>query len=137
MSNNRGETKQHRTRQDETLFIDARKLGHLISRRQRELSREDIERIASTYHAFRNLNPTTPYEDIEGFCKVASRADIAAQGYVLTSGRYVGTESADEEELPAAERLELVRTQLLEELDKSAEVEKRLRELLGRVTGDE
>jgi type I restriction enzyme M protein len=137
MSNNRGETKQHRARQDETLFIDARKLGHLISRRQRELSREVIERIASTYHAFRNNNPTTPYEDIEGFCKVAKRADIAAQGYVLTSGRYVGTESADEDELPTAERLELVRTQLLEELDKSAEIEKRLRDLLGRVTGDE
>jgi type I restriction enzyme M protein len=134
---NRGATDKHRARENETLFIDARKLGHLVSRRQRELDAADIAKIADTYHSFRNLNPATPYADIDGFCKVASRADIEQQGFVLTPGRYVGTPEADEDEMPAAERLELIRKRLVEELDQSAAIEKRLRDLLKQVKGDE
>lgn len=134
---NRGATDTHRARENETLFIDGRKLGHLVSRRQRELDAADISRIADTYHSFRNLNPATPYANIDGFCKVATRADIEQQGFVLTPGRYVGTPEADEEELPAAERLELIRKRLVEELDQSAAIEKRLRDLLRQVRGDD
>lgn len=134
---NRGATDKHRARENETLFIDGRKLGHLVSRRQRELDAADIARIADTYHSFRNLNPATPYADIDGFCKVATRADIEQQGFVLTPGRYVGTPEADEDELPAAERLELIRKRLIEELDQSAAIEKRLRDLLKQVKGDD
>jgi type I restriction enzyme M protein len=134
---NRGATEKHRARENETLFIDGRKLGHLVSRRQRELDAADIARIAETYHSFRNLNPATPYADTDGFCKVATRADIEQQGFVLTPGRYVGTPEADEDELPAAERLELIRKRLVEELDQSAAIEKRLRELLKQVKGDD
>lgn len=134
---NRGATDKHRDRENETLFIDGRKLGHLVSRRQRELDAADISRIADTYHSFRNLNPATPYADIDGFCKVATRADIEQQGFVLTPGRYVGTAEADEDELPAAERLELIRKRLVEELDQSAAIEKRLRDLLKQVKGDD
>jgi type I restriction enzyme M protein len=135
---NRGETDKHRARENETLFIDARKLGAMMpgSRRQRELHAADVARIADTYHSFRNLNPSTPYADIDGFCKVATRDDIKQQGFVLTPGRYVGTPGADEDELPAAERLELIRKRLVEELDQSAAVEKRLRKLLKQVAGD-
>ncbi|MGA0041020.1 MAG: N-6 DNA methylase [Pirellulales bacterium] len=134
---NRGKSDKHRAREDETLFIDARKLGHLVSRRQREIDAADISRIAETYHSFRNLKPATPYADIDGFCKVATRAEIAQQGFVLTPGRYVGTPEADEDELPAAERLELIRRRLFEELDQSALIEKRLRDLLKQVKSDE
>lgn len=134
---NRGATDKHRAREDETLFIDARKLGHLVSRRQRELHAADIAKIADTYHSFRNLNPATPYADIDGFCKAATRSDIEQQGFVLTPGRYVGTPEADEDELPAAERLELIRKRLIEELDQSAAIEKRLRDLLKQVKGDD
>ncbi|MDA2988774.1 MAG: N-6 DNA methylase, partial [Actinomycetota bacterium] len=134
---NRGATEKHRARENETLFIDARKLGHLISRRQRELDAADIARIADTYHSFRSLNPARPYADVDGFCKVATRADIEQQGFVLTPGRYVGTPEADEDELPAAERLELIRKRLVEELDESAAIEMRLRDLLKQVKGDE
>jgi type I restriction enzyme M protein len=130
---NRGATEKHRARENETLFIDARKLGHLVSRRQRELDAADIARIADTYHSFRNLNPATPYADIDGFCKVATRADIEQQAFVLTPGRYVGTPEADEDEMPAAERLEVIRKRLIEELDQSAAIEKRLRDLLKQV----
>jgi type I restriction enzyme M protein len=136
---NRGKTENHRGRENETLFIDARKLGAMVpgSRRQRELEAVDIARIVDTYHSFRNLKPASPYMDIDGFCKVATRADIEQQGFVLTPGRYVGTPEADEDELPAAERLEIIRKRLVEELDESAVVEKRLRELLERVVSDD
>jgi type I restriction enzyme M protein len=134
---NRGATDKHRARENETLFIDARKLGHLVSRRQRELDAADIAKIADTYHSFRNLKPTAPYADIDGFCKVASRADIEQQDFVLTPGRYVGTPEANDDELPAAERLEMIRKRLVEELDKSAAIEKRLRNLLKQVKGDD
>jgi type I restriction enzyme M protein len=134
---NRGATEKHRARENETLFIDARKLGHLVSRRQREFDAVDIAKITDTYHSFRNLNTATPYADIDGFCNVATRADIEKQGFVLTPGRYVGTPEADEDELPAAERLELIRKRLVEELDESAAIEKRLRELLKQVKSDE
>ena len=134
---NRCKTEKHRERSDETLFIDARKLGHLVSRRQREIDAADISRIAETYHSFRNLKPTTRYADIDGFCKVATRTEIAQQGFVLTPGRYVGTPETDEDEMPAAERLELIRKRLVDELDESAAIEKRLRALLKQVHSDE
>lgn len=136
---NRGATDKHRARENETLFIDARKLGAMMpgSRRQRELHSADITRIADTYHSFRNLNPAAPYADVDGFCKVATRAEMEQQGFVLTPGRYVGTPESDEDELPAAERLELIRKRLVEELDQSAAIEKRLRDLLKQVKGDD
>jgi type I restriction enzyme M protein len=134
---NRGKSEKHRARENETLFIDARRMGTLISRRQRELSIDDVEKITGAYHSFRNLKPAVQYSDEDGFCKVATRAEIAAQGFVLTPGRYVGTPEADEDELPAAERLEHIRTRLLAELDESAATEKRLRELFKLVASDE
>ena len=135
----RGATDTNRARENETLFIDARKLGAMMlgSRRQRELHPADISKIAGTYHSFRSLNPSAPYADIEGFCKVATRAEMEQQGFVLSPGRYVGTAEADEDELPAAERLALIRNRLVEELDQSAAVEMRLRDLLKQVRGDD
>jgi len=131
---NRRETENYREREDETLFIDARTLGHLISRRQRELSPDDITRIADTYHAFRSLAPTAPYEDIDGFCKRATRSEIEGQGYVLAPGRYVGTTESDEDEMPTAERLNILRDRLIAELDTRATSEANLRELLNIVS---
>lgn len=134
---NRGATDTNRARENETLFIDARKLGAMMpgSRRQRELHSADISKIAGTYHSFRSLNPAALYADIEGFCKVATRAEMEQQGFVLSPGRYVGTPEADEDEIPAAERLEIIRNRLVEELDQSAAIEKHLRDLLKQVRG--
>jgi type I restriction enzyme M protein len=136
---NRGATGKHRARESETLFIDARKLGAMMpgSRRQRELHTPDLAKIANTYHSFRGHNPDAAYADVDGFCKVATRAEIEQQGFVLTPGRYVGTPEADEDEMPAADRLERIRTRLVEELDQSAAIEKRLRDLLKQVKGND
>jgi type I restriction enzyme M protein len=133
----RKETDVFRGRENETLFIDARKLGHPVSRRQRELSPSDIALITDTYHAFRSATPTVSYADVDGFCKVASRKDIEGQGYVISPGRYVGTEDDIEDELQAPERLALLESQLLQELDTASKAEAVLRGLLKEVTGDD
>ena len=81
----------HRARAGEVLFIDARRLGQMETRRLRALSDDDISKIAGTYHAWRSRNPAEPYVDIEGFARVARVEEIAAQGYVLAPSRYVGS----------------------------------------------
>src|SRR5690606_2074 len=87
LSRNRANGK-FRNRRDEVLFIDARNLGHLINRRTREFSDEDIAQIAGTYHNWRNQNGH--YEDVAGFCRAAPLARVRELDYVLTPGRYVG-----------------------------------------------
>jgi len=98
-----------KNRQGQTLFIDARRMGSLVDRVHRELSGDEIEKIADTYHAWRgSLLPSTSgrgaggegYIDVPGFCYSASKKEIAGHGYVLTPGRYVGAEEA-EDDLPA------------------------------------
>ena len=84
----------HRRRTGEILFIDARRLGHMETRRLRALSDADIARIAGTYRAWRSKAPPVPYADIEGFARAVRAEEVARQGYVLTPSRYVGT-SAD------------------------------------------
>lgn len=82
-------------RKNEILFIDARNLGHLINRRTRELSDEDIARVANTYHRWKSEDKG--YEDIAGFCKTVAVDEVARLDYVLTPGRYVGLEETEDE----------------------------------------
>lgn len=82
-----------RGREQETLFVDARQMGHLVDRTHRELSGEDITRISRAYHAWRGEKKDGDYEDKPGFCKSVTMEEIADHGYVLTPGRYIDRES--------------------------------------------
>ena len=93
---------QHRNRPGETLFIDARKMGHLVNRTLRDLSEDDIDRIAGTYHAWRDGEG---YEDVPGFCKSATPEEVSKHGHVLTPGRYVGTPPQGDDGEPFAEKM--------------------------------
>tara|TARA_R110002072_G_scaffold220483_1_gene377870 strand:+ start:601 stop:2145 length:1545 start_codon:yes stop_codon:yes gene_type:complete len=99
-SNGLTRDKKLRDRRGEILFIDARKLGHMVDRTRREFADSDIARIADTYHCWREGES---YSDIPGFCKSANNERIADNGYVLTPGRYVGVESTGEDETPFPE----------------------------------
>ena len=83
-------------RRDKTLFIDGRNLGKMATRKLRELSDEDIAKVATTYHNFKTQNGE--YEDVAGFCKVAVLDEIKEHDYVLTPGRYVGAEEVEEDD---------------------------------------
>lgn len=133
-----------RDRRRETLFIDARKLGTLIDRVHRELTDDDLERISSTYHAWRNDAgawrehmenigatvselPDSGYEDEPGFCKSATTAEIAAHGYVLTPGRYVGAADVEDDGEPFEEKMARLVAELNGQFAESARLEQAIR----------
>ena len=101
---------RRRSRRGEVLFIDARKLGRMVDRTHRELTDEDIARIAGTYHAWRDSADT--YEDLPGFCKSASLDEVRTHGHVLTPGRYVGAEPQPDDGEPFAEKMQRLVTEL-------------------------
>ena len=91
---------RYRDRRGEILFIDARKLGRMVDRTHRELTDEDIARIADTYHAWRGEEDSGEYSDVPGFCKSASLEEVRKHGHVLTPGRYVGVEPEPDDGIP-------------------------------------
>lgn len=118
----------HRKRQGEVLFIDAQRLGRMESRRLRILSDEDIAKIADAYHAWRNHDGN--YEDVPGFAKSATLEQIAKNDFVLTPGRYVGTEEAEENGEAIGERIERLTSALYAEFDRGRELEDEVRRRL-------
>ena len=104
-----------RDRRDEFLFIDARKLGHMVDRTRREFSAEDITRIAATYHAWRAEPDADVYEDVPGFCRAATREQIKEHNDVLTPGRYVGAAAQEDDGEPFADKMERLVAQLKEQ----------------------
>jgi type I restriction enzyme M protein len=116
-----------RDRRGEILFIDARKLGHMVDRTRKEFSDGDIEKITRAYHAWRGEGNAGAYEDVPGFCKAATLEEIKAHGYVLTPGRYVGAADVEEDGMPFAERLESLGRTLELQLDESAKLTRLIR----------
>jgi len=101
-----------RDRRGEILFIDARKLGHMVDRTRKEFSDADIEKIARAYHAWRGEGDAGTYADMPGFCKSATLDEIKAHGYVLTPGRFVGAAEVEDDDLPFTERFASLRATL-------------------------
>ncbi len=114
---------------NDILFIDARNLGHLINRRNKDFSQEDIEQVASTYH---NWKVKENYEDIKGFCKSASLEEVRELNYVLTPGRYVGLEE-NEDEFDFKERFESLQNELMKQMQEEQSLNDRILVNLAKV----
>jgi type I restriction enzyme M protein len=112
------------------LFIDARNLGYMVDRRVKDLSEEDVKKIADTYHNWKN---DKDYEDIQGFCKSVSIEEISEHGYVLTPGRYVGIEEVEDDGVPFEEKMETLTSELSELFAKSRNLEEEIRKNLGGI----
>lgn len=115
-----------------TLFIDARKMGHMVDRKHRDFSEEDIQKLADTFAAFQDGT----LEDVKGFCAVATLQDIAKQDYILTPGRYVGIEEQEDDGEPFDEKMKRLTSELSEMFAKSHELENEIREKLGAIGYD-
>ena len=118
---------KNKKQKGKTLFIDARKLGTMVTRKLRELTDEDIKRIADTYNAF--VDGTL--KDEKGFCAVVTTQDIAKQDYILTPGRYVGIEEQEDDGEPFEEKMSRLTSELSELFAKSHELEAEIKERLG------
>ncbi len=127
---NRARKNGQHPRKDQILFIDARNLGHLINRRTRELSVEDIQKIADTYHHWRN--PSGTYEDIKGFCCSAPIERVKQLDYVLTPGRYVGLPD-EEDDFNFAERFTALKAEFEAQLTEEAVLNKAIAENLAKI----
>jgi type I restriction enzyme M protein len=113
-----------RDRRGHILFIDARKLGRMIDRTHRELTDEDIARIATTYHAWRGEKEAGKYKDVPGFCKSASLEEVRKHGHVLTPGRYVGAEAQEDDGEPFEEKMARLTTELKVQMEEGRNLEK-------------
>jgi len=119
--------KSLRARQGKTLFIDARKMGHLIDRTHRELSADDIAEIGRTYHAWRGEEDAGEYQDIPGFCKSATLDEIESHGHVLTPGRFVGAEEIEDDGVPFEEKMAELSDALYEQMAEAQDLDTAIR----------
>ncbi|RKG68589.1 SAM-dependent DNA methyltransferase [Corallococcus sp. CA054B] len=118
----------HRPRKGQTLFIDARRLGQMESRVHRALTAEDIQRVADTFHAWRNKDGR--YKDIPGFCKSSTLEEIQARDFVLAPGLYVGAEETEDSREPFEDRMERLVTDLRDQLARSERLEVQIKSAL-------
>jgi type I restriction enzyme M protein len=121
--------KRNKTQKGKTLFIDARKMGTMVNRRLREMTNDDIAKIASTFEEFDNGT----LEDVKGFCAAVTTEDIAKQDYILTPGRYVGIEEKEDDGEPFDEKMKRLTGELSEMFKRSHELEGEIRKRLGAI----
>lgn len=130
MRRDRENSSQYRDRSKEILFIDARNLGHLINRRTKVLSDDDIKTISDTYHNWRNKGGD--YEDIAGYCASVDINEIAKLDYVLTPGRYVGL-ADEEDDFDFKERFRALKAEFESQLEEEIRLNKAIAENLAKV----
>jgi type I restriction enzyme M protein len=126
-----------RNRRGQILFIDTRKMGHLVDRRHRELSDDEIAKIAKTYHAWRGEREAGEYSDVSGFCKSATLREVETHGLVLTPGRYVGAEAAEDDGEPFAEKMKRFVGELRGQLSEADRLSRDISRSLGELGYDQ
>jgi len=120
-----------RDRSNEILFIDARSLGEMISRKNKKLDDDDLSKISETYHAWRSKDGN--YGDVAGFCKSATLEEVEANNFVLTPGRYVGAEDVEDDGIPFDEKVANITESLQQQFAKSNELQERIKMNLGKI----
>ena len=120
---------RNKQQKDKVLFIDARNMGEMVSRRLRELTEDDIKKIADTFKKYTDGT----LEDEKGFCAVKSLADIAEQDYILTPGRYVGIAEQEDDGEPFPEKMERLTSELSGLFEESHRLEEEIRKQLGSI----
>lgn len=123
------ESADERARKGETLFIDARNLGEMVDRTHREFSKDDIKKVADTYHAYRGTNGQE-YKDVPGFCKVAKLEEIAKNDYVLTPGRYVGLAKQEDDGEPYEVKMARLTGELKKQFEESNKLQAEIKDVL-------
>lgn len=137
---------KRRDRQGETLFIDAREMGAMVNRTLKELTNDDIAKITETYHIWRGEELATEsaepesadqeqsankqYEDVAGYCKSATLADIKANDYVLTPGRYVGAADIADDGIPFETKMSELSQTLYSQMSQADELDNAIRKNL-------
>ena len=120
-----------RNRKNEILFIDARKAGALISRKNKAFTDEDISKIAEVYHNWRKKDGK--YEDIQGFCKSATLKEVEENNFVLTPGRYVGTEDIEDDGISFEDKVVEISEKLKSHFEESIQLQERIKQNLKKV----
>ncbi|MCZ8145829.1 type I restriction-modification system subunit M [Flavobacterium sp.] len=128
LSKNRdGKDGEHRERKNEILFIDCSKMGTMESRKLRIFTDADIDRVAATYHAWRNVN-ADKYQNIDGYCYAASLEEVRQQDYKLTPGIYVGTEEVEDDGIPFEDKMAGLQATLQEQFTRGNELQAKILE---------
>lgn len=121
---------RNKKQKGQTLFINANNMGTMVTRKLRELSKEEILKIAETYHNYQNDNN---YEDVLGYCKKATLEEIESNDYVLTPGRYVGTEEAEGDGIPFEEKMKTLTEGLSNQFKQSNVLDKEIKDVLSAI----
>jgi len=120
---------KNKQQKGKTLFVDARNMGYMVDRKHRDLTDEDIQKLADTFESFQNGTLI----DVKGFCAAVTTEDIAKQDYILTPGRYVGIEEQEDDGEPFDEKMTRLTSELSEMFAKSHELEDEIRKKLGAI----
>ena len=133
LARNKTETAKFRNRTNEILFIDARELGTMISRKQKELSEKDIAKISDTYHKWRNKEFETEYKDDAGFCKSANIQEVRKNNYILTPGRYIDFKEAEDDGVGFDDKMKQLTKTLKEQMQKAVSLDNDIKNNLEKI----
>jgi type I restriction enzyme M protein len=133
LARDKGKNKKWRAREHEILFIDARELGTMISRKQKELTDTDIAKIADTYHHWRSKEYATTYADVPGFCKAANIEAVRKNNYILTPGRYIDFAAVADDGEAFDDKMKNLTATLAQQMQKAGELEDAIKNNLKKI----
>ncbi len=120
---------KNKSQKGKTLFVDARKMGHMVDRKHRDFTDEDIQKLADTFTQFQNGT----LEEVKGFCAIADTQEIEKQDFILTPGRYVGIEEVEDDGEPFEGKMTRLTSELSDMFEKSHQLEDEIRKKLGAI----